>query len=68
MVEDDGEPHIMNLRLTCLGLRQGERKEPARSGKQWKILVSNKRSGGKLLVGLGIRGRAATVKDRDVVR
>ena len=39
IVEDDGEPHTINLCPNCYNLTQEERKEPAMSGRQWKILA-----------------------------
>ena len=52
VVEDDGAPRTIHLCRDCYNLRQGERKEPAKHDKHWKILIAGKRSRDKLSGGL----------------
>ena len=37
----DGKPHTMNFCLNCFDPKEKDRREPAISGWQWKILVSD---------------------------
>ena len=57
MVEDDGEPHVMNFFEDCCKFRHAERKAPEVSGKRWRIMVGEKSSGQTvgLLGSTGIR-------------
>ena len=53
MVEDDGRLDTINLCMIWYNLREEERKEPAVSGKRWRIIVGEKSSRGKLSPCLG---------------
>ena len=55
-MEDDGEPRTINLCMNCYSSRQEESMEPAVSCRQWKIIVSDKSSRGKLSACLRARG------------
>ena len=48
MVEENGELYTINFCKDCYNLRQGERKGPAVSTRQWRLLVADKRSNGRL--------------------
>ena len=56
MVEDDGAPYTTILCNDCYNLGEGERQEPTTSNKQWKIMLAERRSPGKVSAGLGARG------------
>ena len=56
MVEDNRDLHTINFCESCYNLRQGERKEPIVNGREWRLVVAEKRARGKLATGLGAHG------------
>ena len=56
IVAENGERHTLNLCESCYNLREDEKKEPKVNGEQWKTIVNEKRSRGKLATGLGAQG------------
>ena len=59
MVED---LHSINFCESCLHLRQGERKERIVNGREWRLIVAEKRARGKLATGLGAHGFEHKIK------
>ena len=56
MVVDNSELHTINICRDGYNLGQGERKQPAVNTRQWRFLVTEKRSRGKLATGCRAHG------------